>query len=115
MLYQSACICVEIFFSATVYVGSAMGILAIPEVLAPAEHGIWILVHGNFLYVVQIKLNLGDTPIVYLLFHTTLRKAAIEWCKQRLLIKNRRIHDLITTYIATNAIDQTHATQTMRS
>ena len=93
-----------------------MGILAIPEVLAPAEHGIWILVHGNFLCVIQIKLNLADTPIVYLLFNTTLRKAAIEWCKQHLLIKNRRIHDFITTHIATNTAGQTHTMQqTMQS
>ena len=50
MLYQSACICVEIFITATVYVGNAMGILPIPEWFVPAEHATWILVHGkNFL------------------------------------------------------------------
>ena len=50
MLYQSMCICVEIFITATVYVGNSTGILAIPEVLAPVEHATWILVHGkNFL------------------------------------------------------------------
>ena len=48
MLYQSMCICVEIFITATVYVANSTGILAIPEVLAPVEHATWILVHGIY-------------------------------------------------------------------
>uniref|UniRef100_A0A914EM69 Uncharacterized protein n=1 Tax=Acrobeloides nanus TaxID=290746 RepID=A0A914EM69_9BILA len=87
MLYQSMCICVEIFITATVYVGNATGILAIPEMLAPVEHATWILVHA-------------DTPIVYLIFNRSLRKAAFEWTNNHLLKRNRnRIHNFITTHM----------------
>ena len=68
--------------------------------------GFWFMV--KILCVVKIKLNLADTPIVYLLLNTTLRKAAIEWCKQR--FKNRqRIHDL-STYL-TRAIQTGQAVE----
>uniref|UniRef100_A0A914CZY3 Uncharacterized protein n=1 Tax=Acrobeloides nanus TaxID=290746 RepID=A0A914CZY3_9BILA len=68
MLYQSMCICWEIFFVATVYVANAIGIFHPPNWFVVFEQLCWVLTHA-------------DTPIVYMLFNVTLRKAVMSYIK----------------------------------
>src|SRR5690349_6764708 len=55
MLYQSMCICWEIFVVATVYVASAIGIFYPPNWFVVFEQLSWVLTHGNFVLYKQEK------------------------------------------------------------
>uniref|UniRef100_A0A914DZL3 7TM GPCR serpentine receptor class x (Srx) domain-containing protein n=1 Tax=Acrobeloides nanus TaxID=290746 RepID=A0A914DZL3_9BILA len=68
MLYQSMCICWEIFFVATVYVSNALDILHPPNWFMVFEQLSWVFTHA-------------DTPIVYMLFNATLRRAVMSYIK----------------------------------
>lgn len=60
MLYQSICICWEIFIVATVYVASAIDLFKPPEWFLPFEHIAWELTHGNYWTNPNTNTNIID-------------------------------------------------------
>uniref|UniRef100_A0A914D7Y4 Uncharacterized protein n=1 Tax=Acrobeloides nanus TaxID=290746 RepID=A0A914D7Y4_9BILA len=83
MLYQSMCICWEIFVVATVYVASTIGIFYPPNWFMVFEQLSWVLTHA-------------DTPIVYMLFNVTLRKAVMNYIKDFFVEVGRKPVRMIT-------------------